>query len=331
MEELDSSEDGSGPNCIAAEYLIRMTSDANFERSQPRGYGRKALVWNYFKCERVANKTTCLQSECDYWNKGANTTTLVHHLKRHKRDFEEYLPMKKRYDEERQNREEDAAKRSKPISLNISQMKKADMWSLEDKRQTTLEKKLAALFGATHLLLNFINNLFFREFITTAQPCFTLPSSRAKVRDLIFELHEETVISVKHHLRGAQKVAVILDLWTQASYKYENGIGSDDDKDEDGEVIENSLTKHTSHPGDPNLDLSYDKELIIQEIESDEVEEVNFSRVFPLRLDCYSHHLMRLLANVVDRDPQTRELQKKVFAMVQKFKSKSTALQALVA
>uniref|UniRef100_A0A914UKV5 Uncharacterized protein n=1 Tax=Plectus sambesii TaxID=2011161 RepID=A0A914UKV5_9BILA len=258
---------------------------------------------------------------------------------------------------------------------------------------------------ATCLLLNFINNLFFREFVTTTQPCFTLPSSRAKVRDLIFELHEETLISVKHHLRGAQKVAVILDLWTQAGYKYgylgvfasflspltkdlevlllgvrplnhphsakriqacannilnefgldqrkisriltdgasnilkaykldviENGSGSDDDKDEDGKVIENALTKHTSHPGDPNLDLSYDEESIIQEIKSDEVEEVNFSRVFPLRLDCYSHHLMRLLANVVDHDLQTRELRKKVFAMVWKLKSKSTAVQALVA
>uniref|UniRef100_A0A914XU97 Uncharacterized protein n=1 Tax=Plectus sambesii TaxID=2011161 RepID=A0A914XU97_9BILA len=367
MEELDSSEKGSGPNCIAAEYLIRTTPDANVEQSQPRGFVRKS------------------PSECDYWNKGANTTTLVHHLKRHKRDFEDYLPMKRRYDEERQNRQEDAAKRNK--------------------RQTTLEKKLAALFGATRLPLNFINNLFFREFVTTAQPSFTLPSSRAKVRDLIFELHEETLISVKHHLCGAQKVAIILDLWTQASYKYgylgvsasflspltkdlkvvllgvrplnhphsakriqacadnildefgldqqkisriltdgasnmlkaykldviENGSGSDDDKDEDGEVIKNALTEHTSHPGDPNLDLSYDEESISQEIESDEVEEVNFSRVFPLRLDCYSHRLMRSLANVVDRDPQTRELRKKVFAMVRKFKSKSTAVQALVA
>jgi hypothetical protein len=88
----------------------------------------------------------------------------------------------------------------------------ASKWLHTDARQSTLDTKLALMFAAVHLPLSLIGNEYVRDFIATAQPQFTMPSTIAELDATIAQLHRDQLSIIRELIANAKHIAIAIDV-----------------------------------------------------------------------------------------------------------------------
>uniref|UniRef100_A0A914P4T2 Uncharacterized protein n=1 Tax=Panagrolaimus davidi TaxID=227884 RepID=A0A914P4T2_9BILA len=95
-------------------------------------------------------------------------------------------------------------------------------WQRQDRKQRELEIKLGLAIAAAQLPTALIKNPFFRDFVETAQPKFTMPLEINHIDELINSQYARTIIAVKMQLATAPKVSIIIDVLKLRTFDQEN-------------------------------------------------------------------------------------------------------------
>ena len=239
---------------------------------------------------------------------------------------------------------------SSPVKTKSFEIEKK--WMKQDKKQKEIELKLGLALATAQLPISLINNPFFRDFVETAQPKFTMPFNASEIDELINSQFSRTIQSIKLQLAAAPKVSLLLDILKVPQQPYQKEI----DENSEIPVIQNSKTpiiricvsaayycsssqvmevvllgirspskttsieegiKESVEQVLSEFDLNWDR---ISRVVASGLTEVGASEsLFPKQLEPYNQKLTLSLINVFDTDELVISLKKEFYSMVYKF------------
>ncbi|KAH7731196.1 hAT family dimerization domain containing protein [Aphelenchoides avenae] len=233
-------------------------------------------------------------------------------------------------------------------------------WQRQDRKQKELEVKLALMFSTAQLPYAMVKNPFFRDFMETIQPKFTVPEA-TQIDELINAQFAQTVAAVKVQLASASKFSLLIDVLKMntgdAVDDGQNGVDEDESLRIQDEVrlcvsvaYFNKTTQlidvallgirsipFSSLPAPAAIRTTVEMLLYEYDIDMEKVsrvlvcglEDVCEESCFPRELKPYNQKLLQSLAEVFEVDDGICNLKKSFYDMLINFTSRPESMRQL--
>lgn len=176
------------------------------EQPQPNprpAVGARSAIWNYF--EKVSqSEAVCRSCDSTLKTPTATTTTLINHLKRHKKLYAEF-----------QGAVKASADSSQPSVVDVLRRKTA----LPESKRKALDLKIARMVALDLQPYAIVEDRGFKDLLTEAVPGYHPPSRTTLSRTLVPKLYDDTRERVRQELHkafedGMASLAFTSDIWT---------------------------------------------------------------------------------------------------------------------
>lgn len=179
-------------------------------------------VWENFRFDIDTNKSTCTvkklgeQKICGKLIPGKFPTNLKNHLhSTHPQEFAAILQKeasdKKKKATKESERQQSSLKASHQLTLADS-FKLGKHYDKSSSRNLEITRKLAIFVGSSNVCLNIVENLEFRDLLSTLDSHYSAPSRTLIVKE-VQKILIELKAKISSYLDQARKVSICADAW----------------------------------------------------------------------------------------------------------------------